>query len=103
MKSIIKIFLLILLSCCYFNTVFEFSESEEKANRENESQLYVHHDNKSKAIFIVKTVPYFNNALIIPYQFILAGALSPFTNNKFLHKYFYPPGGLFLLFRSLLI
>jgi hypothetical protein len=83
--------------------VFEFSESEEKANRENESQLYVHHDNKSKAIFIVKTGPYFNNAIIIPHQFILVGALSPFTNYTFLHKYFYPPGSLFLLFRSLLI
>ena len=41
MKKGLKIFLLIILSCCYFNTVFEFSDTEKKANFENEAHSYI--------------------------------------------------------------
>ena len=45
MKKGLKIFLLIILSCCYFNTVFEFSDTEKKVNFENEAHTYI---NKEK-------------------------------------------------------
>jgi hypothetical protein len=40
-KGYIKILLLILISCCYINTVFEFSDTKKKANFENEIHAYV--------------------------------------------------------------
>ena len=40
MKKRLKILLLIILSCCYFNTIFEFSDTEKKANFENEAHTY---------------------------------------------------------------
>ena len=41
MKKGVKIFLLIILSCCYLNTVFEFSDTEKKINFENETHSYI--------------------------------------------------------------
>lgn len=41
MKKGLKILLLIILSCCYINTVFEFSDTEKKANFENEAHTYI--------------------------------------------------------------
>ena len=41
MKGYIKTVLLILISCCYINTVFEFSDIEEKSNFESESHIYI--------------------------------------------------------------
>ena len=54
MKSIFKIILLTLISCCYLNTVFEFSNTEKKANFENETHTYIHAENESQA-YTVKT------------------------------------------------
>ena len=64
MKRGLKIFLLIILSCCYFNTVFEFSDTEKKINFENETHFYIHQDNQSLNITYTKTVKQLDNTVI---------------------------------------
>ena len=66
MKGYIKIFLLILISCCYVNTVFEFSDTEEKANFENESHAYIQQfNNLIFAKSVTQNIPHCD----IPIQF----------------------------------
>ena len=72
MKSVIKIFLLTLLSCCYINTVFEFSDTEKKANFENESHCYIHQDNNDLTTPTAKTVQHFDIVFDIPHQLNLS-------------------------------
>ena len=37
----------ILISCCYLNTVFEFSDVEKKSNFENEAHSYIQQDTQT--------------------------------------------------------
>ena len=39
-----KILFFTLISCCYINTVFEFSDIEEKQNFQKESHCYTYQD-----------------------------------------------------------
>ena len=41
MKSYFKIIIFTLISCCYFNTVFELSDNEKKENFGNETHSYI--------------------------------------------------------------
>lgn len=47
MKSYFKIILITLISCCYLNTVFEFSDTERRANFENETHNYIQQDTQT--------------------------------------------------------
>lgn len=60
MKVVVKTFLLIALTCCYVNTVFEFCDAEKKINFENESHCYVQQDNSNHQISISKVLECFN-------------------------------------------
>lgn len=55
MKSVFKLFLLTILLCCHISTVFEFSDTEKKANFKNESHTYIHTEEETEA-YTVKIV-----------------------------------------------
>ena len=44
MNLYFKIIIFSLISCCYINTVFEFSDNEEKLNFEKESHCYTYQE-----------------------------------------------------------
>ena len=102
MKSVIKIFLLTLLSCCYINTVFEFSDTEKKDNFENESHIYIHQDNNYLTAPIAKPVQLFDTAFNIPHQLNIFAKCKDNICKYSYYKYFKPPDSLFLLYTSLL-
>ena len=49
LKKYFKILLLTLATCCYFNTVFEFSDTEKKTNFEKETHVYIHTEKETIA------------------------------------------------------
>ena len=103
MKSVLKIFLLTLLACCYINTVFEFSDTEKKANFENESHNYNHQDNNNHlTTLIAKAIQHFDIAFDIPHQLNFFAKCKDKICKYFYYKYFEPPDRLFLLYTSLL-
>ena len=104
MKSVIKILFLLLLSCCYVNTIFEFSDSEKKANFESESHCYIYIDNNDFTTPTVKTVQHFDIAFHLPHSLTISANSIDKDNNSFYNNYFSPPPRKrFLLFSSLLI
>ena len=102
MKSVMKIFLLTLLSCCYINTVFEFSDTEMKANFENESHNYIYQDNNNLTTPIAKAVQHFDIAFDNSHQLNFSAKCKYKKCKYFYYKYFKPPDRLFLLYTSLL-
>lgn len=103
MKSIIKIFLLTLLFCCYINTVFEFSDSEKEANFENESHYYILQDNCNTTTLTTKKVQHIDIAFYVPHLLNFSANWTTKHFNFFSQRYFSSPGRLFLLHSSLLI
>ena len=104
MKKFLKIFLLTVLMCCYVNTVFEFAESEKKANFENESHCYIHQDNSNLTSPTAKTVQHFDIAFVIPHRLELSANWKDIYFNPFYYKHYPPPPtSLFLRHSSLLI
>ena len=104
MKSVIKILFLLLFSCCYTNTIFEFSDNEKKANFENESHCYIHQDNSNLKTPTAKTVQHFDIAFYLPHLLTISANSIDKYNNSFDNNYFSPPPRKqFLLFSSLLI
>ncbi|RVT75399.1 hypothetical protein EOD40_11610 [Flavobacterium sufflavum] len=106
MKGYTKIVLLILISCCYVNTVFEFSDTEEKANFENESRIYIQQfDNQIFTDGITQSIPHgdINWDTAIPFH--LNGILSVSTKCvSFYKNSFFPKRDkLFILYSSYLI
>ncbi|MFV5695490.1 hypothetical protein ACM55G_08650 [Flavobacterium sp. LB3P122] len=104
MKGYIKIVLLILISCCYINTVFEFSDSEEKANFENESHAYIQQfSNQIFANSVTQSIPHCDIS-DTPIQFHLNGILPVSKCNSFYKSFFFPKRDkLFILYSSFLI
>lgn len=86
-------------------TVFEFSDTEKKANFENESHVYVqqHHDDSFESADL-QTIPHFE---IIPFTQILFYFESPLIPSKeyliYQKSFIQPPDRLFLLHSSFLI
>lgn len=103
MKKFFKIFLLALLSCCYINTVFEFSENEKKTNFENETHFYIKQEYNLTQTFSKKAIQYLKNNLNYPLEFTISLIFTKFTYYSFTGEYFYPPPRrLYLLYSSLL-
>lgn len=104
MESIFKIFLLTILSCCYINTVFEFSDTEKKANFENESHNYIPQDNNNNKITtpIAKAVKHFDITFDNSHQLYISAKCKDKKCKYLYYKYFKPPDKLFLLYTSLL-
>lgn len=106
MKAYIKIVLLFLISFCYVNTVFEFSEIEEKSNFENENHIYIQKfENDSFSYNIAQNVTDCNINWDETILFHLDGFLS--VSNECVSFYknsFFPKRDkLFILYSSYLI
>ena len=104
MKSVFKIVLLTLISCCYLNTVFEFSDTEKKANFENETHIYIQQDNHNLNVTYTKTAKQLDNDIINWHSVIT----FPFASNDAFSfaetKNFSPsPERRYILYASLLI
>ena len=100
-----KILLFTLISCCYINTVFEFSDNEEKLNFEKESHSYVYQNalklnisetTTQKKVVIVESD---FQPKIIFYPVVI----SKTTTNNYQNKFSQPPQRRYILFASLLI
>lgn len=105
MKGYIKIFLLILISCCYVNTVFEFSDTEEKANFENESHAYIQQfSNITLVNSVTQSIPHCDINCDTPIQCHLSVILPASKCNSFYKSSFFSkPDRLFILYSSYLI
>ena len=105
MKSYTKIVLLILISCCYANTVFEFSDIEEKANFENESHAYIQQFNNQIFVnSVAQSMPHCVINYDTPIQFHLNGILPASKCISFYKSSFFPKRDkLFILYSSFLI
>ncbi len=104
MKSVFKIVLLTLISCCYLNTVFEFSDTEKKTNFENETHTYIQQDNHNLNVTYTKTVKQIDNEIISwqtenTFPYVINDAFS-FTKVK---NFSPPPERRYILYASLLI
>ena len=91
MKKFKKIFLLTILSFCYINTVFEYSDCEKKANFESESHCYIHIDNNDFTTPTVKTVQHFDIAFHLQHLLTISTNSIDKDNNSFHDNYFSPP------------
>ena len=105
MKKQFKILLLILVSFCYGNTVFEFSDTEMKANFENESHVYVQqHHSQDFGNDVTQSFPHFDIISYSPFYFNFGFTLISSKDNLYFKKPFIPPPDrLFLLNSSFLI
>ena len=105
MKRLFKIFLILLTTCCYANTVFEFPDNEKKTNFENESHCYVQQTDHNKVEFSANQNIPFSDLIsnTSPQHNFSAYSLS-LNRSSFTKKFFYPPPDkLYLLHLSLLI
>ena len=104
MKSVLKILLLTLISCCYLNTVFEFSDNEKKTNFENESHTYIQQDNHNLSVTYTKTVKQLDNDIINWHSLTTSPIASNDTFSFAETKNFSPPPERrYILYASLLI
>ncbi|MBC7511378.1 MAG: hypothetical protein H7320_21920 [Ferruginibacter sp.] len=104
MNPVFKILLLSLLSCCYLNTVFEFSDAEKKSNFENESHTYIQQDNHELNVNYAKTVKQPDSDIIsrhsvIGFPFARKEAFKFSESEDFSP----PPERRYILYASLLI
>jgi len=100
-----KILLFTLISCCYINTVFEFSDNEEKLNFEKESHSYVNQNalkldisetTTQKKVVIVESD---FQPKIIFYRVII----SKIITHNYQNNLSQPPQRRYILYASLLI
>lgn len=105
MKKQFKILLIILVTFCYGNTVFEFSDTEKKVNFENESHVYVQQNhNRDFDNDVMQSFPHFDIISYTPFFFNLSSTLISSKDNLYFKKSFIPPPNrLFLLNSSFLI
>lgn len=103
MKKTVKIFLLLLISFCYGNTIFEFLDTEKKSNFENESHTYIQQSHSHD--FVKQNVPLGDFNIISNPTFDF-GAL-PISRIKiglyFCNHFYLPPNKLYLLHSTFLI
>ncbi len=104
MKSVFKIILLVIISCCYFNSVFEFSDIEKKANFENESHAYVQFDAQKSDISFTKSLKQLDHSFIsCPTEITFPIAVNDASGINENKKILQPPKRRYILFASLLI
>ena len=101
----LKILFFSLISCCYLNTVFEFSDIEEKQNFQNETHSYIYQFTLDISTTKTKFQKQLDYAKIcsIPEIVFSQKDISKIVANYNLHKYSEPPQKLYILYSSLLI
>ena len=105
MNLYFKIIIFSLISCCYINTVFEFSDNEEKLNFEKESHCYTYQETLKLDLSQITTQ---NNVAVIesnfqPQTVHYPVVISKTTTNNHLNKFCQPPQRRYILYASLLI
>lgn len=105
MMSYFKIIIFTLISCCYVNTVFEFSDNEEKLNFEKESHCYTYQETL-KLDFSQTTTQ--NKAIVVesdfqPQTVNYSVVIPKITANNYQNKFSPPPQKRYILYASLLI
>ena len=104
MNSFFKIIIFTLISCCYGNTVFEFSDNEEKLNFEKESHCYTYQETLKLDFSQTTSQNYvvFDSDFqpqIVYYPVIASKIIA----NNYPNKFFQPPQKRYILYASLLI
>lgn len=105
MKSYFKIIIFTLISCCYVNTVFEFSDNEEKLNFEKESHCYTYQE-ILKLDFSQTTTQNKVDAVESNFQpqiVLCPVVISKITTNNYQNNFSQPPQKRYILYASLLI
>lgn len=64
MKSFLKYCLIILISICYFNSVFELDSKECRQNYEKETHVYINADKDAK-VFTFKSVKQLDDLYLV--------------------------------------
>lgn len=100
-----KIIFLTLISCCYINTIFEFSDIEEKRNFEKESHSYL--SQETLKLDIPKTTTQ-NKVADVESDFqprivLYPVVISKITTNNYQNNLSQPPQRRYILYASLLI
>ena len=105
MNHVFRIILLSIISCCYANTVFEFSDNEKKTNFENESHCYIQQTNNNNVEFsTTQNIPFNDLIFNTPNQHSFFTDVLSLNIGSFYEKVFYPPPDkIYLLYSSLLI
>lgn len=100
-----KILFLTLISCCYLNTVFEFSDNEEKLNFEKETHSYISQNTLKLDIPVATTQKKVTvtESDFIPKIVFYPVILSKIITNNYQNKFSPPPERRYILFSSLLI
>ena len=101
----LKILFFSLISCCYLNTVFEFSDIEEKQNFQNETHIYIYHSTLDIRKTKIESQKQLNNTLFFatPEIVFTQKYISENVANYNHNKYSEPPERLYILHSSLLI
>lgn len=100
-----KILFFTLISCCYLNTVFEFSDNEEKLNFEKETHSYI--SQNTIKLDITETTTQ-KKVTVVESNFkpkivFFPVVISKTTTNNFQNKFSEPPQRRYILYASLLI
>ena len=101
----LKILFFSLISCCYLNTVFEFSDIEEKQNFQNETHIYIYQSALDISITKTESHKQSNTAILFstPEIVFTAKYITKKVSNYNLRKFSEPPERRYILFSSLLI
>ncbi len=101
----LKILFFSLISCCYLNTVFEFSDIEEKQNFQNETHIYIYQSALDISTTKIESQKQLNNTLFFatPEIVFTQKYISEIVANYNLNKYSEPPERRYILYSSLLI
>lgn len=100
-----KIVFFTLISCCYLNTVLEFSDNEEEQNFEKESHCYTYQETlkldfsqgTSQNVIAVAELDLQPQIVFYP------AVISKIIANNYPNKVFQPPQKRYILYASLLI
>ncbi|CAA9202409.1 hypothetical protein FLACOL7796_04256 [Flavobacterium collinsii] len=100
-----KILFFTLISCCYLNTVFEFSDNEERLNFEKETHSYI--SQNTLKLDIPETTTQKKVVVVDSYFFseitFYPVVLSKTTTNNYQNNFSPPPQRRYILYASLLI
>ncbi|MBG6110634.1 hypothetical protein IWX84_001514 [Flavobacterium sp. CG_9.10] len=100
-----KILFFTLISCCYLNTVFEFSDNEENLNFEKETHSYISQNTLKLDISETTTQ---KKVAVVESDFLAKIIFYPVvfsekTSKNYQNKFSQPPQRRYILYASLLI
>jgi hypothetical protein len=104
MKSYFKVILIALISCCYLNTFFEFSDKEREANFKNETHSYIQQDIQTLNSTYSKIVLQLDNVIENRQSKTVNPVIVCVNDSNYKTDYFLPPPERrYILYSSLII